>query len=505
MASLVLRVTPRFLRQYNKAVLGQQMAEGAVHDFVRAYESNPTDAPRQYQRVQGLRRNDVLEFKIGGGHRMIGLWQPPTLTLLAVGDHSTTRSVTKADPARAASSATEAPDQFWPTTTSRFFLRAPSDAFRLFGTEMSSNWLYFLDHEQDQIATAIFEHASELFSGPPDEYAVHLVLGGPGTGKTCVLLNLLKRFDNDGFGDIGVLVSPQVREYVQQSLGIDMSRFRDCERESIPGPPQLVTATDAHTAIPGTCAPPSNLVLVDDPPHLDTVKTICDRAANDEYPRFVVLALDPLQLGQALSDAELDSLVAQFGVRVHELHTCYRQKEHVGKAAKRVMDAVAQSTPFLHGPKKAVYAQRYSKVTALSNNLVFTNRFGYAEVVENATADNFRDEIQRIRTYKGGLWRHWPPVMIALIDPELSELPEEWSAILRHSRLDVRTLRGDELGLAKGVEYQHVIVVVGEKLFRQLDRGFEGSGQAQYNRRRLLRIPFSRAKDSIVAMVPSAE
>jgi hypothetical protein len=34
-----------------------------------------------------------------------------------------------------------------------------------------------------------------------------------------------------------------------------------------------------------------------------------------------------------------------------------------------------------------------------------------------------------------------------------------------------------------------------------VEGGFKGSGQSVYNERRLLRIPFSRAKDSIVTFV----
>jgi hypothetical protein len=35
-------------------------------------------------------------------------------------------------------------------------------------------------------------------------------------------------------------------------------------------------------------------------------------------------------------------------------------------------------------------------------------------------------------------------------------------------------------------------------IFKQHDAGFEGSGRNLYEQRRLLRIPYSRAKDSLV-------
>ena len=50
----------------------------------------------------------------------------------------------------------------------------------------------------------------------------------------------------------------------------------------------------------------------------------------------------------------------------------------------------------------------------------------------------------------------------------------------------------------KGIEFQHSFFVISLRLFVELNVGFRGSGQKLFHQRRLLRIPFSRAKDSIV-------
>lgn len=92
----------------------------------------------------------------------------------------------------------------------------------------------------------------------------------------------------------------------------------------------------------------------------------------------------------------------------------------------------------------------------------------------------------------------WPPLMIALIDPELPQLPIDWSRALAKSGIRSVVLGPEEMANAKGVEFQHVFVAMYPELFDQLDNGFEGSGQRIYNHRRLLRIPFSRGKDSLV-------
>lgn len=44
-------------------------------------------------------------------------------------------------------------------------------------------------------------------------------------------------------------------------------------------------------------------------------------------------------------------------------------------------------------------------------------------------------------------------------------------------------------------------MLLGRDLYDRTNAGFEGSGQAEYNRYRLFRIPFSRAKDSLATFV----
>jgi hypothetical protein len=59
------------------------------------------------------------------------------------------------------------------------------------------------------------------------------------------------------------------------------------------------------------------------------------------------------------------------------------------------------------------------------------------------------------------------------------------------------------LGSIKGLEYQHVILILSERRYRELQEGFSGSGPRLYQDYRLLRIPFTRAKDSIAVFVPT--
>jgi len=98
---------------------------------------------------------------------------------------------------------------------------------------------------------------------------------------------------------------------------------------------------------------------------------------------------------------------------------------------------------------------------------------------------------------RGRLWEHWPPLLI--VRDRDAEVPENWLDGADAFATD--RISADELDLVKGLEYQHVLLILGQDLYSSLENGFTGSGQAQYNRFRLSRIPFSRAKDSLVTFV----
>ena len=76
-----------------------------------------------------------------------------------------------------------APRQFWPENRSKFFVRYPDKTVPFkYIDETTPEWLYFLEDQQqavfDDIANAILT----------EQYQPHVLMGGPGTGKTCILL-----------------------------------------------------------------------------------------------------------------------------------------------------------------------------------------------------------------------------------------------------------------------------------------------------------------------------
>jgi hypothetical protein len=476
--ALEIAVTKRFLRSYHKGSIGiQSMVEGAIHDFVRRYGADPQACIRSYERIAGTRAT-LLEFEISGGDRMIGHWSPTRLTLLDVGTHDLIGKFDQQGALVHLAEAVDAPARFWPDGKAGFFSTLPSRGVGHFGPEITGDWAYFLDDEQAGVTTGIYEAALDCLLGEGTSRA-HCILGGPGTGKTAILLNLWKRFVDDGPFDVKLVLLPEVARYVEASMGIPATK-----------PSPRGTADSCE------------VLLVDDPPSLGYLSTV---ARSVRQARAFVFAWDPLQMQEATADREYSSFISSLSAREHVLRTCYRQKANVGAATKRAADAIARSTPFLRGDKKESFWREHERLTELANDLTFRNPHGYVETYAEADLEDFRRELARLEKHSKMLWRHWSPLLLVLDDPVITKLPEQWQQVLDGFRHGVDVALRSEVEALKGLEYQHVFLVLGSKLYREIESGFEGSGMKLYNNRRLLRIPFSRAKDSLVTFVLTSD
>src|SRR5437588_12087276 len=87
----------RFVQSYDRCSgILQGLVEGAVHDFVRRYESNPTTVAGRYDKLSHLGSStSVLEIEVTGKDRLLAWWQSATLTLLEVGNHDVGKSYTR--------------------------------------------------------------------------------------------------------------------------------------------------------------------------------------------------------------------------------------------------------------------------------------------------------------------------------------------------------------------------------------------------------------------------
>ncbi len=478
-----IKVTRRFLKAYRKASPSLQgLAEGAIRDFVNRQRSSPKTVLQNYDRIANF-PDQVIEIDLAGGPRLLANYTSDRLLLLDMGKHDVVKYYDINKFLVDIQDEAIAPEEFLPNSKRKFFIQLPdktSPSIK-YEEEISPEWLYFLEDEQQSVFEAI---GTEFLNDNFRKKKIHFIMGGPGTGKTCILLNLLKYFVDLNFR-VGIKISRDLVSYLRSSTQFDISPYLVSE---------LMGSFDRQES------DSLDLLLVDDPASLDEFTL----RVYQNWSLFAVLAFDPLQLYDDYTDSYFDNLASEYMIQRHMLHVCYRQKEHVGRATKHVMDTIAASTPFLREDKIEAFRRQRSKIVQLSNEIRFVNPAGHVLYYPNFDINHLKREIRRILDNEWLMWQHWPGLLIILNDCELSQAEyDALSPLLKRNY--VKIISFDQIEMIKGLEFQHVFIFIKRNLFDELHDGFRGSGQKTYTQRRLLRIPFSRAKDSLVVFALSED
>jgi hypothetical protein len=132
----------------------------------------------------------------------------------------------------------------------------------LYEDELNESWLQFLDHEQFRVRTSIYEDVKR-----PGAFRFHLILGGAGTGKTVILLNLALTLQESG-RNVVTRFSEQVLKYLNSG------------KQRVPGSNLELQ--------------PGAVVILDDPTELADLRRMIQESKRIGV-RALVVALDPFQ------------------------------------------------------------------------------------------------------------------------------------------------------------------------------------------------------------------
>jgi hypothetical protein len=477
--SLVLKSTSRFVNAYDRAHPRlRACAHGALSDLRRAFEQRPDLALRRYNKLKGL-VPAVLEVDIAGGERLLMHWRDGTVYLLEMGGHEVVkRYKATARVTDEVARCKSLPERIEKLVAVSYFTFDVDEEWQSFATEADPSWLNYLDDQQGRAADRILSRAGANQNAKVSYFG--LLTGGPGTGKTSVLLNLFSRaWENELVPQM--VVEDQVAEYIEASACIDIEPYR-------------CTLKEAQRKSAG------GMLLVDDPHSALDIERARWLARKREF-KAVIVGVDPLQMAGDCDDAKFDKILE--GSDHIPLHVCYRQKQAVGRATKQALDSLAASSRFLDKQSKLAFAASRRRVTDLVNNMEFANPAGRVKRYPEAVEADVSREVARLLRARG-LWNHWPPYLIAFDDERLRDIPRQWKRHLAELP-NSRTIPLSQSLEIKGVEFQHAIIIISEALFIELVNGFEGATREKYERRRLLRIPISRAKDSVTVFVLSAD
>jgi hypothetical protein len=491
MTSLQLLQTARFDRSYARLGPGlTHLAIGAIRDLVNRSRSEPKTWLRRYDRRKEAPTGIVIEVEIAAGPRLLAHVDGMTVTLLEIGRHEIEGRYPMESLVEDIATAHEANAGFVSarSATLRFFGNNRDRTVSEYADELSPQWTYYLTDRQRGILVPMVRDISRASDGNTRLFAI---LGGPGTGKTSLLVKLLLDLSTRSLRP-GIVMSRPVADYVESGTAISLSGA-------------WVSSSTYEAMVDGKISRPRfNVLLIDDPANLGVIESSYDAAIGLRHA--VVVAFDPCQFdeNEDFDDKAYDRLVAGYEVKEYLLRECYRQKEHLGRAALRVMQRVAESTPYLAEEKVAGFRASHEQVNRIANDLRFPNPKGYEATYPEGKLEDLRSELSRIRGTQR--WTHSPSLLV-VIDQGCEAARWDWERLLRG--VTHRVVRFTEhsthaLRDIKGLEFQHAILAISQALFEDLEHGFRGSGNVTYRRRRLLRIPFSRPKDSLVTLVTAS-
>ena len=109
-----------------------------------------------------------------------------------MGDHEIVPGYRREWLRRDLTGAAPADRNFWPETTRmlRFFGNRPDKRYKEFRRELHPDWIYFLTDQQLGFVSSVMKRYRRASRDRP---AYYFAVGGPGTGKTSVLVKLSDR------------------------------------------------------------------------------------------------------------------------------------------------------------------------------------------------------------------------------------------------------------------------------------------------------------------------
>ena len=205
MTSLNLFAAQKFLDAFDRADIKLQcLIRGSLQDMANRFQSAPKKVWSQYQKWEGFdlagKRNEldrILEVEVTGSVRLLVGVATHNVYLLDVGKHDIERewdrikNKTNWLTSRLAD-IESANNLLIKGSENPFVSLAECEGWSKYYTaEDTSEWVTFLDTKQYEVVMNVTEEIEEHLLGDRKRDCLWLIVGGPGTGKTVVLLKIL--------------------------------------------------------------------------------------------------------------------------------------------------------------------------------------------------------------------------------------------------------------------------------------------------------------------------
>jgi hypothetical protein len=355
------------------------------------------------------------------------------------------------------------------------------EAFRWWHeSELNESWLQHLDKQQSQVADKVM---SEILKQNED-FAVTFIVGGPGTGKTIVLLNLainlehLKR-------EVVFELPAQVLTYLSSGIRkVPGTRKASSNREKRNRQVNLTTKLET--------------LLIDDPISASELNQRLTLAKSEGY-RSVIVALDPIQWHDGSRLNSFKKLSSVKTINIHKLNVCYRQSKGVGKESHSISRNIFNlSTRNRQEITSGLQEKEKKELLSSIGDVKFVDDGGRFKIYEGFTDESVEHEVRRFisREYR---WSHTAPIAFIYEDVFLPSQRDFVKKIAQgQKRMDVPL---HDYQRIRGVEFQELFIFLSAETWRGITKGKHGLSTKEWSALTSLYTVVSRPKDGLVVFV----
>jgi Txe/YoeB family toxin of Txe-Axe toxin-antitoxin module len=492
---LEVKWTPRFKQKLERYNGVQDYVAAKTAGLVRKYNADPVNWSYSLEKLKdkSFKSTQVYRLPITSGDRLVFVIDNKNLILADIGNHDVMddysripKSSRDLDLSRAGK-----PD-VWFVREMHGHLSQPKDGDTkpavdlakvlnetqiglserwLYEEELDEGWIQYLDQNQISVVEEILQEL-EI---DDDFLKVHFIYGGPGTGKTVVLLNLALQLSNQG-RSVSFMLNDQVAKYLNRG------------KQKVPGV--------------NLGYGPGVTVLLDDPATIDEFASAI-RHAQSSKCRALVVGFDPLQWHERKMESKLKAICEKVDYSFSQLWICYRQSFGVAKKSIELTQAIFErSSRFLDHSKVAAEKQELQEHIDLISGMEFVDNSGRYMVYESALVENLNQERRRFKS-RIDLWKHSPSACFiyedALIDKWRSIVKAEFSGAYKQDLLL------SKYPSIRGVEFQEVFLYLTVEFWKKINQGQYGLNASNWEKLTSLHTIFSRAKDSLVIFIDDDE
>jgi len=488
--------TPRFKSQLDRYTGVHDIVISRTAELIRKADSNPTTWHRYEEKLKDDSFGATQAYKtaVTSGDRLVYVVEKDQLILVDIGKHEVMD-----DYARMSKNARDIDirsrdevDLWFANKLSKKLLEKSSprhkkntgqqkvdlseimdeeiqgDDFRYtFEEELNENWVVFLDGQQSKVANEVFKD----LDAPKDGLKIHYVLGGPGTGKTIILLNIAIRLENAGKA-VSFQLSPEVLKYLNSG----------------------------STRVPGANLGPGPgvILLIDDPTDLQSMNGMI-RQAKSSKCKAVIIALDPLQWHEKEMPETFERIWSNYENTTHKLDVCYRQSAAVArKQLKLLASLLGKNSRFFVDEKQKMEKINLAPYLNLSLDMKFVDEAGRYKIYTSDTKKNFVKEVERFRK-REFIWKHTHPIAFIYKD----DLPKEFRNYAKHNSQGLNRIEFNfsDYKKTRGVEYQELFLFLDSEFWRRIHDGQQGLKTSDWQQIACLHTLFSRPKDGLVLFI----